>query len=81
MVQTVGVAAAGAAHIGATVVRRKPSESYMSPEMARRYFLGAVDAGRIELRAAESADVWMLGAVMFELLSGVQVISHSSAAE
>ena len=46
----------------------------MSPEIAWRHFLGAAAAGSSELRAAESADVWMFGAVMFELLSGVPVI-------
>ena len=46
----------------------------MPPEVAQRHFLGPAGS-RDGLLARPSCDVWMLGAVMFELLSGVQVIA------
>jgi serine/threonine protein kinase len=63
----------GAAQIGSEAAGRKPSESYMPPEVAQRHFLGN-EAGGIELRADASCDIWMLGAVLFEMVSGVQLL-------
>ena len=70
----------GVTKIGECNAVQKPSEAYMPPEAAQSHLLGPkFNAGRKELEAHESADVWAIGAVLFELLSAVPLFPSERA--